>query len=129
MIPINFAQFKPSPLPNWSNLSVPLRLLGTVHVRFISNFPRRCRLFRPKKLSQARSEKFSLLSSLFVCKCIIYSSKIISAKDFAILMKMRIPGKEKSTLRVTRDAILRPDEHFEHKLCPLRKDGDGVNLA
>lgn len=42
---------------------------------------------------------------------------------------MRIPSKEKSTLGVTRDAILRPDEHFEHKLCPLRKDGDGVNLA
>lgn len=57
MIPINFAQFKPSPLPNWSNLSVPLRLLGTVHVRFISNFPRRCRLFRPKKFIPGKVRK------------------------------------------------------------------------
>lgn len=48
-IPINFAQFKPPPLPNWSNLPVPLRILGTIHLRLLSNFPKRYRLTRPEK--------------------------------------------------------------------------------
>ena len=49
IVPIDFAQFKQSPLPDWSHLLMLLRILETAHIRLLSNFPRRYRLFGPEK--------------------------------------------------------------------------------